>query len=162
MKTITAVLKMPGALPEVTEIVDTLAELQKHVGGFIEVGMSHSVERSRSVVWCDEEALIKRPRPQLNVWRPSDQHPLLGGLVATALDGEGANVSLTARESALWRAVLTACADEITRWHSDPQTKAHVEAIFNDVDSRDWIVIERALLNSTIYPFGRGGQAVRP
>lgn len=148
MKSIDVVIKHPGELPYATALPDTLSELQRVVGGYVEVAMKHVIGGRQSVVWCDEEGLIKRPPPKLNLYRPKDMHPLVGGLVVTALEPSRdgmINASLTAREIALWLGVLLVASPQTLTWLDDPQKKAHAEKILHDVDGRDWNVIEQVL-----------------
>lgn len=101
---IRVVTKLPGEPAAAGEIVPTLGNLQRFVGGYIEAVMkAHGFfggGTATLVVYGDEEAKLKRPNPAPNLLRPTDKVWLLGPLIAVKIDGRGAEVSMTEAEAA--------------------------------------------------------------
>lgn len=119
------IVKHPGQLPVITTIGNDYTDLQHALGdAFFEACMRDG----DVVVWCDEEYLLKEPRPELNVRRPNDGHPICGTVVVTGTvhgpEGDE-NGDLSDADAAMWMFILVACAaqEPIDEQASERRTK---------------------------------------
>lgn len=95
------IIKHPRQAPFSTTIGSDYKALASFCGDAPASCISHGSIR----VWCDDEAMQRRPRPDLNLIRPTDGWPVLGTVVCTSTDGPD-TASLDDRECALWLATL--------------------------------------------------------
>jgi hypothetical protein len=100
--TVRAIVKHPGKPAEVVQIGRTLADLQKLVGGFAEVGVKAPIpldRRHELLVYVNDEGAINGMAP--NVRRPTDGWPLCGPIVLVkSKPGDGYPVDMTEAEAA--------------------------------------------------------------
>lgn len=101
-----AIRKEPGKAPVVIELRD---------GSYASIRFAIDAEPGSAMTgpgvrcWCDDDALRKRPRPALNLERPSDGAPIFGTVVVLGEDETGEPCSLDDGQSALWMATLALC-----------------------------------------------------
>lgn len=95
MAKITVVACRVGEQPEVVELENSLAAFQKFVGGYVEWVQFRRPDDCG--IFCNEEGLIRRL--PLNRKVPN-AGPVHGDFLATAMDEEGNNRSLTPEEIA--------------------------------------------------------------
>ena len=98
-KTITAVIKLPGKPATIEAIPDSLAELQRLVGGYIEIAMKAAefYMGGTLVVYCNEDGQAMDLPP--NIHRPTDGHAILGTVVAVKVDSGGESLTMTQTEA---------------------------------------------------------------
>lgn len=87
---IRVVVTVPGKKPEVSRIPESLAGMQKIVGGYIEL---FKTTESGIDLFCNEEGKLIDLEP--NRYFPELGDIICGPIVAIGHDGEGASVSLT-------------------------------------------------------------------
>jgi len=101
------VIKKPGFRPYIKEIDAGLDSLQALVEGYIEVAMrapNFFGGGDELVCYVNEEGLLKEM--PLNIYRPSDGHPLVGPLVAVKTDNQGEDVSMTEEDAERVRSLV--------------------------------------------------------
>jgi hypothetical protein len=100
--TVRAIVKNPGKPAEVVQIGTTLADLQKLVGGFAEVGVRVPIpfdRRHELLVYVNDEGAINGMPP--NVCRPTDGWTLCGPVVLVKSKcGDGYPIEMSEAESA--------------------------------------------------------------
>lgn len=141
------VRKDPGTAPVAVDIVTgprntgVLQALQTAIGGNPGSCITHDGVR----VWCDDDALVKKPRPPLNLVRPTDSAPIHGTVVVTGEDEHGGSIGLTDRQVALWMATLTL----IGFYNNDSgrhATLAHLSQRIHPDDKQDFTELQRRIL----------------
>lgn len=105
------IIKRPGTPPFITQIGDNFRDLQRALAepGEPPCTFESCLRDLLVVVWCDEEYLLKEPKPRLNFRLPGDGHPICGNVVVTStvdtIDGPS-NGSLSDEEVARWMYLL--------------------------------------------------------
>lgn len=109
------IVKHPGAAPFTHDIGTSHEALCIALGASPGLCISaHSGGR----VWCDDDALCKDPKPQLNLIRPTDSSPIHGTVIVTGSDGPD-TCALDDRQVALWMATIALIGvDEFATWRS--------------------------------------------
>lgn len=106
------IVKHAGAAPFTLDISGSYESLCGALGAAPGSCITHPGVR----VWCDDDALFKRPVPQLNLIRPSDGSPIHGTVIATGEDGPD-TCALDDRQVALWMATLALIGvDDLGTW----------------------------------------------
>lgn len=102
-------IKQPGERPRVMQVEPGLESMQKIVGGNIECGMkAHGFfdGEDHLIFYVNEDGL--RLELPLNLFRPSDGHPIVGAVVAVKTDRQGEDVSMTEEDAERVREYFTA------------------------------------------------------